>query len=590
MRKTTLGVLAWTLVTVGACAALAAEEAAKPQLRGIWAHADGMKTQADADRWLAKIERGRFNAVYLLVWYWGGQAAFHSQTPLCPMLEGVQPGHDPLGYMAQQCRRRKIELHAWFVNGAYGNPTVRHVLDRHPDWAVQNDDREHVWYDLGQPEVRKFQSDLMLGALTKYDLDGLHFDYIRYNGSAVCYCKRCQTEFAARYGLGPIEKPQGEAFPLAARFAGNPVAKSTTARVLAEFSDATPAIAINTLGQGQALLFNWHAFEPLLPATAETVKRALRQWNAAPDKLFVFDTAPNRERYGRKRMENAVATLGKLGYKARVAPEDRLGKLPPGAVAVLPEVYLIPEGFAKSLEQFVRAGGRLLVIDGPVRSIGNASLQRVLGMSGAAKYLNRLEIIRPLGQSPLVVSSGASLDIAKEKLRWEKWAEYRKWGVSELVRDVYRRTKQVKPKAQVTAAVFTPLASADAAFQDWPRWIREGTIDYVLPMAYTPNSAGLAKQLREWTTVDPGLERIIPGLGIFTSSKVDQTYTPRPVDLILEQYRLCMEMGARGTCFYSLDGTVVHPTLLLTDALIEALGKGPFKQPASPYRPAGKKP
>lgn len=590
MQKLVFGVLAWNWMAVAGCTALWAEEPAKPQLRGIWAHADCLKTPAEADQWLARIERGRFNAVYLLVWYWGGQAAFQSQTPLCPMLEGVQPGHDPLGYMAQQCRRRKIELHAWFVNGAYGNPTVRHVLDRHPDWAVQNDDREHVWYDLGQPEVRKFQSDLMIGALTKYDLDGLHFDYIRYNGSAVCYCKRCQTEFAARYGLGPLEKPQGQAFPVAARFTGNPVAKPTTAQVLAEFSDATPAIATNTLGQGQVLLFNWHAFEPLLPATAETVKRTLRQWNAAPDKLFVFDTAPNRERYGRKRTENAVATLGKLGYQAKITPDDRLDKLPRGAVAVLPEVYLIPEEFAKALEQFVRSGGRLLVVDGPILSIRQTAIQRVIGMTGAAKYLNRLEVIRPVGKSPLVVSSGASLDIAKEKLRWEKWAEYRKWGVSELVRDVYRRAKQVKPKAQVTAAVFTPLASADSAFQDWPRWIREGTIDYVIPMAYTPKNAELDKQLREWTTVDSRLERIIPGLGIFTSSRVEETYTPRDASLIMAQYRMCMEMGARGTCFYSLDGTVVHPTLLLTDALIEVLCKGPFKDPASPYRPPEKKP
>ena len=124
------------------------------------------------------------------------------QSPLCPMIEGVEPGYDPLHYMARECHRRQIEIHAWFVNGAYGCPKPRFVLDCHPDWAVDSGNKaDPLWYDLGQTEVRRFQSDLMIGALTQYDLDGLHFDYIRYNGPAVCHCKHCQAEFAARYGL-----------------------------------------------------------------------------------------------------------------------------------------------------------------------------------------------------------------------------------------------------------------------------------------------------------------------------------------------------------------------------------------------------
>ncbi len=460
MNRIVLSVLAWAFAAAACCPATADGEPVKPQLRGIWMHANCVRTAAEADRLIGQMQRAHFNAAYLLVWYWGGQAAFDSQTPLCPMLEGVQPGYDPLAYMAAQCRRRGIELHAWFVNGAYGSPTVRYVLDRHPDWAVQNDDHEHLWYDLGKPEVRKFQSDLMIGALTKYDLDGIHFDYIRYNGPAVCHCKHCREEFAARYGCRPIEAPQGKAFPVAARFAGNPVAKPTSAQVLAQFSDGTPAIATNTLGQGKVLLLNWHALEPLLPATAETVRRTLRQWNAAEDKVFVFDTAPNRERYGRKRTENTVESLRKLGYQAAITPEDRLDKLPPAALAVVPEVYLMPEKFADALEKFVRGGGRLLVVDGPVLSVRHAALRRVLGMSSAAKYLNRLEVIQSVGKSELVPAGGPAIDLKQEKLRQDQWAEYRKWGVSELVRDVYRRAKRAKPDAQVTAAVFTPLASA----------------------------------------------------------------------------------------------------------------------------------
>ena len=109
---------------------------ARPELRGVWVHGTQLKTPAEADAVVAKIDRAHFNAAFVLVWYWGGQAYF--QSALCPMGEGVPPGYDPLGYMVQQCHKRDIQVHAWFVNGFYGAQEIRNVLDKHPDWAVQD--------------------------------------------------------------------------------------------------------------------------------------------------------------------------------------------------------------------------------------------------------------------------------------------------------------------------------------------------------------------------------------------------------------------------------------------------------------------
>jgi len=576
-----LSTLMFLLLAIGICReSLAAE----PQLRGIWMHANFIRTPAEADACVDKLQRANFNAVFLLVWYWGGQASF--QTQLCPMLDGVQPGYDPLQYMVRECYRRQIEVHAWFVNGAYGNPTPLHVLDRHPDWVVQNGgEAGPLWYDLGKPEVRKFQSDLMIEALTRYDLDGIHFDFIRYNGPAICYCKHCQTEFASRYGCGPIEQLQRASFPFASTIAGNPVAGPTTAKVLAQFSDGTPAVATNELDKGHVLLFNWHALRSSLPPVAETLSRALRQWHAPRDKVFVMDTAPNRLRYGGKETAETAEALRKLGYGAVITGEDRLDKLPPGSLVVLGSVYMIPDDFAQSLERFVRAGGILVVIDGPVHAIRNASIQRVLGMSKTAKYINRLESVQPVGASDLLLCEDTKIDLEQLNLKRNKWAEYRKSGVTELVRDVYQRAKRAKPGAQVTAVVFATLDSADSVFQDWPGWIREGIVDYVVPMAYTPKDDVLAKQLQEWKTVDPRLERILPGLCIYAKVKDGDSCTRRDLEAILTQYRLCMVQGARGSNFYSLDGTAANPVLLLNEPLVEALRIGFFKNKVPAYHP-----
>ena len=440
--------------------------AAEPtELRGIWMHATQIKTRAEADAWVAKIEKAKLNAVYMLVWYWGGQAFFHSDLSL--MGEGVEKGYDPLGHMVRECHARDIELHAWFVNGSYGASKPRHVLGEHPEWAVKTGGGGELWYDFGKPEVRRFQSDLMIGCLRRYDIDGLHFDYIRY-GPKSCLCDHCQKEFARRYGYEPLAAGHAATFPFVASVSANPLKQPTTATVVAEFGNGLPAIATNTVGKGRVLLLNWHAERDAPAAVSATVTRALERWKTPRDKVFVMDTAPNRAKYGSTYTAAGAAWLRRLGWKARIVGDDRLASLPQGAVLGLSCVYLIPDELATGIERFVEAGGTLVVIDGPTPSIGNAALQRVLGMEGQASYFQSPQVIRATGKSDLAVSSGRTIDLAKERLREQRWAEFRAWGVTELVRDVHRRAKALKPKAQVTAAVFTPLASAKRVFQDWP--------------------------------------------------------------------------------------------------------------------------
>ena len=87
-------------------------------------------------------------------------------------------------------------------------------------------------------------------------------------------------------------------------------------------------------------------------------------------------------------------------------------------------------------------------------------MQRVLGMKGKGRYFSATQLIRATGRSALVPTSAREIDVAKERQREDRWREFRAWGVTKLVRDVYRRAKTLKPEAQVTAAVFTPPANA----------------------------------------------------------------------------------------------------------------------------------
>jgi hypothetical protein len=217
-----------------------------PELRGVWVHGPQIKTPAAADALVARIEHANLNAAFVLVWYWGGQAYF--QSSLCAMAEGVQGGYDPLGYMVGQCHQRGIQVHAWFVNGAYGAPEVRHILDQHPDWAVQ-DGAGGIWYDFSRPEVRRFESDLMIECLRKYDIDGLHFDYIRYgphHAIAAIVRRRSPAAMASRRSLPPHRLSRR------CHDHGNPLAKPTTRWSSPTFTTARPRWPSTNSAKGAA--------------------------------------------------------------------------------------------------------------------------------------------------------------------------------------------------------------------------------------------------------------------------------------------------------------------------------------------------
>jgi uncharacterized lipoprotein YddW (UPF0748 family) len=549
-----------------------------PELRGIWMHATSIKTRAEADAAVARIQQAHFNAVFLLVWYWGGEAYFRSD--LAPMGDGVEPGYDPLAYMIEQCHKRHIQVHAWFVNGSHGSSEPKNILSRHPDWAVRDGTGWTTWYDFGKPQVRRFQSDLMIECLTKYDVDGLHFDYIRY-GPHECYCDVCQHEFASRYGGQSLTDEQRTTFPTGAGIAANPLTNPTTATVLATLSDGTPAIALNALGKGAVLLLNWHAENEMPPAVAASVKIMLDLWTIARVwPVYLTTTEENRREYGTDSFEAAQALLRRLGCTTKTIPVEQVKTLSPGATLVLPAVYVIPLSVAADLEQFVSRGGFVLMIDGPTRSMYLGSIQRVTGFSRTGKYIHRDDVIQSTGRSPVVPRGAHQLDVTQWKYRMQRWAEFRKAGVTELVRDVYRRAKKLKPRVQVTAAVLPSLDAANAAYQDWPRWLRDGTIDYVIPMAYTDDMLELQQQIARWKTLDRQLQRIIPGLSIYQRT-AGGTAT-RKLDLIRSQQQLCRRQGAHGNMYFSLP--------YLDDPLIDLFRTELYPTAAQPYTPPARTP
>lgn len=568
MKRFPFVLFAITALTLAANAA----DRLVPQHRGVWLHPEQYKTPELAAEWMAKIEAAHLNVIYPLVWHRGGTAWF--KTALSPMAADVPAGFDPLGNLVKLARERGIGIHPWFVNGSYGAPAGKGLFATHPDWRLQTgDDASEVWYDLGKIEVRNFERDLMLDCLGRYEVDGLHFDYIRYSGKVLCYCDSCQREFAQKYGFRPLH-PTEERFPVAQDVSSNPLGDPTTAQVLATFDHGVPAIAINRLGAGEVVLVNWQAARNPSLALNQFVKERLTRFGATAATTFQLHTTETAAKYHPADQERVQTWLKGLGFPARQVNEHGWEKVPASATLVLAGQYLISEAAAAQLERFVQQGGHCLFIDGPVFAIKLEALQRVVGLRKTDGFFHEWRVISPAPGQDLL-KPGPPVDAAQEKSRMEKWVEYRKWTVSELVRAVSKAARERKPRTWINAAVFFRKQSADNVCQDWYGWLREGCVDYVLPMAYTEDNAILASAFAEWRSFDPTLDRIIPGLSLY--SKRDGKAVARDLALVRSQLGLCRDNQSRGNQFFSL--------AFLNDPVIQDLAGTWYSAPAKPWYP-----
>ena len=97
---------------------------------------------------------------------------------------GRNPGYDPLRFAIEECHKRGMELHAWIVTIPVGNTRQNNLLGKH---SVVRKNRKICksfkgsWYlDPGHPETTEYLSRIVREITANYDIDGIHFDYIRY--------------------------------------------------------------------------------------------------------------------------------------------------------------------------------------------------------------------------------------------------------------------------------------------------------------------------------------------------------------------------------------------------------------------------
>lgn len=101
---------------------------------------------------------------------------------------------DPLQVLIEEAHKRGMEVHPWVWVFCVGySHDQGPVLSAHPDWAEVTKDGSlfpnskygTAWLNPTLPAVREYLVAEFAELVTKYDVDGLHFDYIRYSEEQV---------------------------------------------------------------------------------------------------------------------------------------------------------------------------------------------------------------------------------------------------------------------------------------------------------------------------------------------------------------------------------------------------------------------
>ena len=202
----------------------------KDEMRGTWVRPES-SSLFEIQSTLDKMRDAGINNVFLETFF-HGKTIFPSMTMKEYGFEEENPkfrGVDVLALWIKEAHKRNIKVHCWFESFYVGSRihqnSDKSIMRVRPDWSnrtrLKADEeapvihpQEHNGYflDPANPEVIGFLLSLMDEITTRYKIDGINIDYVRYPniakdnyGNQWGYTKFAREEFKILYEVDPID-------------------------------------------------------------------------------------------------------------------------------------------------------------------------------------------------------------------------------------------------------------------------------------------------------------------------------------------------------------------------------------------------
>jgi uncharacterized lipoprotein YddW (UPF0748 family) len=164
------------------------------EFRAAWIHSGYGIEGWGWDKTVAVLASNHFNAIIPNL-LWGGLA--HYPSKLLPTSSRVKTDGDQVAACLAACRKYGIAMHVWKVNHNLLTAPREFLEKMRAAKRTQKDrfGKDVDWLCPSHDENFALERGSMLEIVKNYDVDGIHFDYIRYPDRNACFCDGCRERF-----------------------------------------------------------------------------------------------------------------------------------------------------------------------------------------------------------------------------------------------------------------------------------------------------------------------------------------------------------------------------------------------------------
>ena len=196
--------------------------------RFLWIKADSMKDKESIDEALQFAFDHDFNKVFVQCRYRGD--AFYKSN-IVPKNNSIKnDAFDPLEYAILIGHKFNIEVHAWMNTyilwSKHGTQdaapsNLNHIYHTNKDWTesdiygksdskidireTQSKNWEGIYLSPNHPDVNDYLISVFKEVINKYEIDGLHLDYVRFQDDTYGYNNKGIEEFKKRHNFNPLD-------------------------------------------------------------------------------------------------------------------------------------------------------------------------------------------------------------------------------------------------------------------------------------------------------------------------------------------------------------------------------------------------
>ena len=182
----------------------------REEMRGMWVVRDSLVSPASVHQVVVVAQKYHLNTIFVQVRGRGDAWYASEYEPRAEKLSGQPSNFDPLAQIVAEGHAAGLKVHAWlntYLSWSSGKApqSSQHLWNSHRDWFARDENgssspiptskTEGAFLSPSHPGVQNHLFNVFTDVASRYDVDGIHFDYCRYSGRNVDFSPGALARF-----------------------------------------------------------------------------------------------------------------------------------------------------------------------------------------------------------------------------------------------------------------------------------------------------------------------------------------------------------------------------------------------------------